>query len=111
MATMNSSVLACSYVISGGADASRKMAGVPATSAASAPKLPTIRAAAQEARPAVENRRAALFGLAAAAITAAAFNSSPANAGVIDDYLEKSKANKVAIFYSSPERIPVESRI
>ncbi|CAA6660376.1 unnamed protein product [Spirodela intermedia] len=99
MATMNSSVLACSYALSGASDASWKLAAAPSAapaSASSGPKLPAIRA--QQARPVEskerEGRRAALLGLAAAVFTATAANSSPANAGIIDEYLEKSKANK-----------------
>lgn len=68
---------------------------------ASAPKLPaTIKA--QQIKVSVpkesegdssQGRRAAVLCLAAALFTTAASTSS-ANAGIIDDYIEKSKANK-----------------
>ncbi|KAL8473564.1 hypothetical protein ACS0TY_029726 [Phlomoides rotata] len=94
MAAMNSSVLACNYAISG-AELGSKVSSLPcvATPVATVQKLPVIRA--QQTRIPESNdsgRRAALFGLGAALFTAAV--SSSANAGVIDDYLEKSKANK-----------------
>ncbi|XP_078434028.1 photosystem I reaction center subunit PSI-N, chloroplast, putative / PSI-N, putative (PSAN) [Wolffia australiana] len=96
MATMNSTVLACRYAIAGGADASRKLTAAPSAAppaASSSTRLPVIRATAEKPRSvAVDGRRAALLGLAAA-VAAVAVNS-PANAGIIDDYLEKSKANK-----------------
>ncbi|KAG1369968.1 Photosystem I reaction center subunit N, chloroplastic [Cocos nucifera] len=73
------------------------MASTASTSACS-PKLPVIRA--QQVRAAepkevrgAEGRRAALLGLAAALFTTAAATSS-ANAGIIEEYLERSKANK-----------------
>ncbi|KAK6150738.1 hypothetical protein DH2020_015670 [Rehmannia glutinosa] len=96
MAAMNSSVLACNYAISG-TDLNSKVTSLPsvATPIASVQKLPVIRA--QQAKVSDSNesgRRAALFGLGAALFTAAISTSSSANAGVIEDYLEKSKANK-----------------
>lgn len=96
MAAMNSSVLACNYAISG-VELGSKVNSLPsvATGVATVQKLPVIRA--QHARIPESNdsgRRAALFGLGAALFTAAV-SASSANAGVIDDYLEKSKANKV----------------
>ncbi|MCE3051434.1 hypothetical protein HAX54_049826 [Datura stramonium] len=92
MAAMNSSVLACSYAVSGmGASeliTSKSMASP------SLQKLPVV-IKAQHSSSANKDqsagRRVALLGLAAALFTTAA---SSANAGVIDDYLEKSKANK-----------------
>lgn len=101
MAAMNSSVLACSYVLSGASDqSSRKLVAMPsATSPTVAqPRGQSIRAQ-QVQRPESlekrsEGRRAALVGLAGVLFTAAATASS-ANAGIIDEYLEKSKANKV----------------
>ncbi|KAG6398506.1 hypothetical protein SASPL_139969 [Salvia splendens] len=89
MAAMNSSVLACNYAISG-AELSSKVRSLPstATPTAPAPRLPVIRAQQSSE----SGRRAAIFGLGAALFTVVA--SSSANAGVIDDYLEKSKANK-----------------
>ncbi|KAJ8618833.1 hypothetical protein MRB53_015019 [Persea americana] len=102
MAAMNSSVLACSYALSGAAasDANLKLVSMSpmASSAAAYPKLPIIRA--QQATNAdmkksgeSAGRRAALLGLAAA-VFATATSTSSANAGVIEEYLEKSKANK-----------------
>ncbi|KAJ0976819.1 hypothetical protein J5N97_012293 [Dioscorea zingiberensis] len=99
MATMNSSVLACSYVLSAGSDLNLKLASVPTTAGSSLsanPKLPAIRA--QQARTTsqakgIEGRRAALLSLAAIVFTATATTSS-ANADVFAEYLEKSKANK-----------------
>ncbi|XP_058089779.1 photosystem I reaction center subunit N, chloroplastic-like [Magnolia sinica] len=99
MAAMNSSVLSCNYALMGtpASDASWKLASLPPASA-SYPKLPVIRA--QKTRTSglkegerSEGRRAALLGLAAALLTTAATASS-ANAGVIEEYLEKSKSNK-----------------
>nr|AZQ19259.1 photosynthetic electron transport in photosystem I [Populus tomentosa] len=101
MAAMNSSVLACNYALSGtgSSELNAKMVSMPAVASpvVSGPKLPLIRA--QQARAdskemkASEGRRAALVYLAATLFTSAAAASS-ANAGVIEDYLEKSKANK-----------------
>ncbi|KAL3504262.1 hypothetical protein ACH5RR_034103 [Cinchona calisaya] len=96
---MNSSVLACNYAISGmgSSDYSSKLVSVP-SSVVAGQKLPVIRA--QQTRNISEikesesqGRRAALLCLAAALFTTAASTSS-ANAGVIEEYLEKSKANK-----------------
>ncbi|KAF8011865.1 hypothetical protein BT93_I0104 [Corymbia citriodora subsp. variegata] len=95
MATMNSSVLACKYAISGtgSSELSSKLGSV-ATSGVPAQKLPVIRA--QQVRvpelKAGEGRRAALACLAATVFAVA--TTSSANAGVIEEYLEKSKANK-----------------
>lgn len=102
MAAMNSSVLACSYAISGGASSSSselspKLCASMAVSASSKLPVNVIRAQQVQASssPSVtEGRRAALTFLAATIFTTAA---SAANAGVIEDYLEKSKANKVII--------------
>ncbi|KAF2284439.1 hypothetical protein GH714_021877 [Hevea brasiliensis] len=98
MAAMNSSVLACNYAISGTGSGSSelgsKLASIPA-GVSSGPNLPVIRA--QKARASSESksegRRAAMLCLAATVFTSAAAASS-ANAGVIEEYLEKSKANK-----------------
>lgn len=104
---MNSSVLACNYAISGAgsADLNSKLTAVPSVASPGVVgyKLPAIRA--QQARvPEAKNegRRTALLYLGATlfAAAAAASNSS-ANAGVIEDYLEKSKANKVTVHKSS----------
>ncbi|KAL2521294.1 Photosystem I reaction center subunit N [Forsythia ovata] len=63
MAAMNSSVLACNYVVSSNELNSKS------------------------------GRRAALLGLGAALFTVA-ISTSSANAGIIEEYIEKSKANK-----------------
>ena len=96
MAAMNSSVLACRYSISGASGSSEftsKVVSVPCGQ-----KLPVIKCQQQVNKSestGSEGRRAALFYLAATAFTAAAAAStSSANAGVIEEYLEKSKANK-----------------
>nr|GME04550.1 photosystem I reaction center subunit N, chloroplastic-like [Ipomoea batatas]GME04552.1 photosystem I reaction center subunit N, chloroplastic-like [Ipomoea batatas] len=102
MAAMNSSVLACSYAISGAASSelNAKAASMSASMISPPSKLLAIKAqqqqqprAALDSENGQQGRRAALLGLAAAVFTAAASTSS-ANAGVIEDYLEKSKANK-----------------
>ncbi|KAJ8765293.1 hypothetical protein K2173_011990 [Erythroxylum novogranatense] len=105
MAAMNSSVLACNYAISGtgSSELYAKIGSMPSSMAStvvSGPKLPLIRAQQSKAYDSKESkrsegRRAAMLYLAATLFTsAAAAASSSANAGVIDDYLEKSKANK-----------------
>ena len=105
MAAMTSSVLACNYAISGtgSSELNAKIVSMPAVASpvVSGPKLPVIRA--QQARAdsnekkASEGRRGALVYLAATLFTSAAAAASSANAGVIEDYLEKSKANKVCL--------------
>lgn len=98
MATMNSSVLACKYAFSGtgSSELSSKLGSV-ATPGVPSQKLPVIRA--QQVRvpesKAGEGRRAALACLAATMFAAATASTSSANAGIIEEYLEKSKANKV----------------
>ncbi|KAJ7945280.1 photosystem I reaction center subunit N, chloroplastic-like [Quillaja saponaria] len=107
MAAMNSSVLACNYAISGAgsSDINAKLTSLPSVIASPAvvgsanKKLPVMIKAQQARVPsqsqATEGRRAALTFLAATLFTtAAATSNSSANAGVIEDYLEKSKANK-----------------
>ncbi|KAK9670048.1 hypothetical protein RND81_13G173400 [Saponaria officinalis] len=99
MASMNSSVLACSYAISGttGLDLTSKATSVACAVPVHGEKAHMIKAQnqalKQEESKGVEGRRAALFGLAAA-LVATSVSASNANAGIIDDYLEKSKANK-----------------
>lgn len=103
MAAMNSSVLACNYAITGAgsSELNAKLASTPSVAypVVHGHKLPVIRAQqakvseSKESRGS-EGRRAALLCLTATLFTAAVSNSS-ANAGVIEDYLEKSKANKV----------------
>ncbi|WCJ37838.1 Photosystem I reaction center subunit N chloroplastic [Euphorbia peplus] len=92
MAAINSSVLTWNYAISGNDLSSSKLsAHMPA--ALSVPKLPAVRA--QQAKVSdskTDGRRAAMLCLAATLFTSAA--ASSARAGVIEDYLEKSKANK-----------------
>ncbi|KAG5019406.1 hypothetical protein AAZX31_06G143500 [Glycine max] len=95
MAGMNSSVLACSYAISGAAcsELNGKVTSV-ASVASSGYKLPLIKCEARVPKAKEsEGRRGALVLLAATLFISAASNSS-ANAGIIDDYLERSKANK-----------------
>ncbi|PHU08361.1 Photosystem I reaction center subunit N, chloroplastic [Capsicum chinense] len=95
MAAMNSSVLACSYAVSGigASELTSKYAAVSMSGSPSLQKLPVIKAQQSSNKDQIAGRRVALLGLAAALFAAASSNSS-ANAGVIDDYLEKSKANK-----------------
>nr|MCL8600420.1 hypothetical protein [Proteus mirabilis] len=94
MACVNSSVLACNYAAtSGSSDVSSKLTSTPMTASAGrkVSRMPVIRA--QKAEPKVtDGRRAALVYLAAT--LAAAASSSNANAGIIEEYLEKSNANK-----------------
>jgi len=100
MSAMNSGVLACNYVLSGASESSRKLVSMSSSASpvAAQPRVLSVRAQQvqsyepQEKRS--EGRRAALLGLAGVLFTTAA-TASPANAGVIDEYLEKSKANKV----------------
>lgn len=97
MAAMNSSVLACGYAISGAgcSELNSKLTSMPSLTV-SGSKLPVIKA--RQARvpepKASDGRRTALALLAATLFSTAVSNSS-ANAGVIEEYLEKSKANKV----------------
>ncbi|TMW81093.1 hypothetical protein EJD97_012043 [Solanum chilense] len=92
MAAMNSSVLACSYAISGMSSSELTSKHTVTTmSSPSLQKLPLIIKAQQQSSSNISaGRRVALLGLAAALFTTA----SSANAGVIDEYLEKSQANK-----------------
>uniref|UniRef100_A0A7C9DBC0 Photosystem I reaction center subunit N, chloroplastic n=1 Tax=Opuntia streptacantha TaxID=393608 RepID=A0A7C9DBC0_OPUST len=102
MASMTSSVLACSYAGSGAGAVklSSKASSVPCVAPSSSngvgEKVPLIRAQYQDSKEQKSNvggRRAALLGLAAALVASSASTSS-ANAGIIEEYLEKSKANK-----------------
>ncbi|XVF61026.1 hypothetical protein PTKIN_Ptkin08bG0095100 [Pterospermum kingtungense] len=97
---MNSSVLACNYAISATASSelNAKLPSVASPVVSAGHKLPVIRAQQAKVSGAKESggsegRRAAMLYLAATLFTTAAASYS-ANAGVIDDYLEKSKANK-----------------
>ena len=99
MAAMNSSVLACNYVLSGASESSRKLVSMPSSVSpvVAHPRVQSVRAQqvqSSEPQERSEGRRAALLGLAGVLFTTAATVSS-ANAGIIDEYLEKSKANKV----------------
>lgn len=103
---MNSSVLACNYAISGkgSSELNSKLVSLP-SSVAAGQKLPVIRAQQIKVSESKESdnsqgRRAALLCLAAALFTTAASTSS-ANAGIIEEYLEKSKANKVWFYINS----------
>ncbi|KAJ4878578.1 hypothetical protein Rs2_43596 [Raphanus sativus] len=93
MAAMNSSVLTCSYAISGGSSAELKQrVGLVNSSVGFGQKkqtLPVIKAQQRDGGDDVPTRRSAMVILAATL-----FSSASANAGVIDEYLEKSKANK-----------------
>ncbi|KAK7358860.1 hypothetical protein VNO77_00800 [Canavalia gladiata] len=102
MAAMNSSVLACSYARSGCSDLNTKLSSMPSVASprVSGHKLPMIKAQhgkvteSKESK-ANEGRRNALVYLAATVFTAAAAASnSPANAGIIEEYLARSQANK-----------------
>ncbi|KAJ0098118.1 hypothetical protein Patl1_27936 [Pistacia atlantica] len=99
MAAMNSSVLACSYAISGSAGSSElnaKIASMPSVASPGLNKLPVIRAqmasAPKESR-GNEAKKTAMAFLAVTLFTTSVASSS-ANAGVIEEYLEKSKVNK-----------------
>ncbi|KAJ0040467.1 hypothetical protein Pint_27315 [Pistacia integerrima] len=94
MAAMNSSVLACSYAISGSAGSSElnaKIASMPSVVSPGLNKLPVIRAqmasAPKESR-GNEAKKAAMAFLAVTLFTTSVASSS-ANAGVIEEYLEK----------------------
>ena len=95
MAAMNSSVLACNYVVS--SESTKKLMSMPsnASNLVANQRMQSIRAQKVEKidlhEKNIEGRRAALLGLAGVLFTTAASN---ANAGVFDSYLEKSKANK-----------------
>ncbi|XAR73176.1 hypothetical protein NMG60_11007053 [Bertholletia excelsa] len=99
MAAMNSSVLACNHEIM---SSNHLIAPPMPYSVAASPvapaglKLLVIRAQAQQQpKSNVEGRRVALLGIGIAAAALLATTSSPsAKAGVIEDYLERSKANK-----------------
>jgi photosystem I subunit PsaN len=70
----------------------------PAAAAAQANTAAASSPMKQQVQVAPEGRRAALLGLAAVlAVTATTAGS--AKAGVFDEYLEKSKANKVDLFF------------
>ncbi|KAA8531076.1 hypothetical protein F0562_005785 [Nyssa sinensis] len=94
-------VLTCNYAISG--IGSSNLSSKPSASSvvATRPKLPVIRVqqvrvsstSIESSSGATEGRRAALLCLAAALFTTAA-STSTANAGVIEEFLEKSKTNK-----------------
>jgi photosystem I subunit PsaN len=119
MAAMNSAVLACNYAISGAgsSELNAKLASMPSVASPVGPvrKLPVIRAqqaTVSEPKESKRNegRRAALLCLTATLFTtaAAAASNSSATAGVIEEYLEKSKANKVCyIGYSLKHLLPI----
>lgn len=108
MAAMNSIILAFNYAISGAGlpELNAKLAYMPSVSSpiVAVHKLPMIRT--QQVRvsePKIssrfEGRRVALLSLIAALFTIAAASNSSANASVIEEYLEKSKANKVCQYH------------
>lgn len=102
MAAMNSNVLASNYAISG--VLSSELIGSSKVSPVASVKFPVIKAQQASFSDSKQSnkittggsdgRRAALFGLAAAGLFAVS-SSSSANAGILEEYLEKSKANKV----------------
>ncbi|CAN6862977.1 unnamed protein product [Brassica oleracea var. botrytis] len=97
MAAMNSSVLTCSYAISGASSAElNQKVGLVNSSVGFGQKkqtLPVIKAAQRVGGDDVNGRRSAMVVLAATLFSSAAVSAS-ANAGVFDEYLEKSRANK-----------------
>ncbi|KAL5714602.1 hypothetical protein ACHQM5_016540 [Ranunculus cassubicifolius] len=97
MAAVNSSVLACNYAIAGSSDSNWKLvssSSVALPNVSAGPKSSMIKAQSQmkEERRS-DGRRAAMLGLAAV-LFASTVSTSNANAGIFDEYLEKSKANK-----------------
>jgi len=113
MSAMNSTVLACNYARSGCSDLNAKLTSMPSVASPqlSALKLPLIKAhqAKVTESKSDQGRRSALVYLAATLFTAAAAASnSSANAGVIEEYLEKSKTNKVS---SNPSLFTLQSRL
>lgn len=97
MATMNSSVLTCSYAISGASsvELNQKVSSSVGFGQKKQMIMPLIKAQ-RVASDDVDGRRSAIVFLAATLFSSAAVSAS-ANAGVIDEYLEKSKANKVSL--------------
>lgn len=101
MAAMNSSVLTCSYAISGASSVElNHKVGLANSSLGIGQKkqmvMPVIRAqrVGGDDVDGSNGRRSAMVFLAATLFSSAAVSAS-ANAGVIDEYLERSKANKV----------------
>ncbi|KAL1204062.1 Photosystem I reaction center subunit N [Cardamine amara subsp. amara] len=99
MAAMNSSVLTCSYAISssGSLELNQKVGLVNSSVGFGQKKqtIPVIKAqrVVGDDVDASNGRRSAMVFLAATLFSTAAVSAS-ANAGVIDEYLERSKANK-----------------
>ncbi|CAH8389531.1 unnamed protein product [Eruca vesicaria subsp. sativa] len=97
MAAMNSSVLTCSYAISGASSTElNQKVGLVNSSVGFGQKkqtVPVIKAAQRVGGDDVNGRRSAMVFLAATLFSSAAVSAS-ANASVFDEYLEKSKANK-----------------
>ncbi|ESQ31497.1 hypothetical protein EUTSA_v10005005mg [Eutrema salsugineum] len=99
MATMNSSVLTCSYAISGASSAElNQKVGLVNSSVGFGQKKQTMsvikaQRVGGDDVDGSNGRRSAMVFLAATLFSSAAVSAS-ANAGVIDEYLEKSKANK-----------------
>lgn len=101
---MNSTVLACNYAISAASEPSLKLTPAASSTAAASSSYPRqLVIKAQQSQPGEdkkgEGRRAALLGLAAAAAFTAVSATPQAKASVFDEYLEKSKANKVCSRY------------
>ncbi|KAJ0238268.1 Photosystem I reaction center subunit N [Hirschfeldia incana] len=98
MAAMNSSVLTCSYAISGASSAelNQKVSLMHSSVGFGQKKqtVPVIKAAQRVGGDdVIDGRRSAMVFLAATLFSTAAVSAS-VNASVFDEYLEKSKANK-----------------
>ncbi|KAF3541129.1 hypothetical protein F2Q69_00025411, partial [Brassica cretica] len=98
MAAMNSSVLTCSYAISGASSVElNQKVGLVNSSVGFGQKKQTVPVIKAAQRVGVDDnvngRRSAMVFLAATLFSTAAVSAS-ANASVFDEYLEKSKANK-----------------
>ncbi|KAK1403921.1 Photosystem I reaction center subunit N, chloroplastic [Heracleum sosnowskyi] len=98
MAAMNSSVLACSYAISGTGSSELTLSSRLVSLPSSALTMPVIRAqnvkasdSSEQRNDGSQGRRAALLCLGAALFATA---TCSANAGPIEDALERSKTNK-----------------
>lgn len=97
---MNSAVLACNYAVSSGGVSQDINNATPATIGYKPLKIRSqkiVSSSSDSKDQSQQGRRSALLCLGAALFATATSN---ANAGVIDDYLEKSKANKVYTFIS-----------
>lgn len=99
MATMNANVLAFNYAVSGAVVSQDINSPKPATVGFKPLVIRSQKTVSQTSETkdqSQQGRRAALLCLGAALFATA---TSSANAGVIDEYLEKSKANKVSSIF------------